>query len=143
MYIADVAAGDVILFSGEAPIHRFVRKHTGSAWVQVGIVIELPAHQSLFLFECTSRPVCSDIETGTLLPGVRTTPLKSRIEAAEGAIAVRKLTPSLTRNLKLELAIFRKSICGLPFDFSKRSSRLTLGGRIPSLTELPLPAAAW
>jgi hypothetical protein len=126
MELADVVAGDVIVFSGEAPIHRFVQRHTGSPWVQAGIVVELPDHRDPFLLESTSRPVCSDIENGTLLPGVRTTPLRSRIESAEGAAAVRKLIPPLAHDLKRKLAFFRKSVVGLPFNFSRRSIRATL-----------------
>lgn len=126
MDMADVVGGDVILFSGDTPIHRFVRKHTGSPWVQAGIVVELPNQRDLFLLESTSRPVCPDIESGTLLPGVRTTPLRIRIEATEGAAAVRKLIPRLTDELIRELAGYRERTLGLPFDFSTRSIRRTL-----------------
>lgn len=126
MDIADLVGGDLILFSGEAPIHRFVRKHTDSPWVQAAIVIEVPSHPHPFLFESTSRPICHDIESGTLLPGVRTTPLRVRIEATQGAAACRKLIPPLTVELKRELARFRKRVLGLPFDFSARSTRRTL-----------------
>lgn len=119
-------SGDLILFSGGAPIHRFVRKHTGSPWVQAGVVVELPGQRNPFLLESTSRPVCPDIENGTLLPGVRTTPLGIRIEATEGAAALRKLVPPLTDQLRRELAGFRERVLGLPFDFSTLSSRRTL-----------------
>jgi hypothetical protein len=69
MDITNVVGGDVIIFSGEAPIHRFVRKHTGSPWVQAGIVVELRGQPDPFLLESTSRPVCPGLESGTLLPG--------------------------------------------------------------------------
>jgi len=123
---AVVQTGDILLFSGDDAIHHFVAKHTGTPWVQVALVVDLPDHNESCLLECNSRPRCADVERGTILPGVRTVPFVTRVETAEGAVALRRLTPELTPDLKQKLFAFRQSVKGLPFDFSMHSSRRTL-----------------
>jgi hypothetical protein len=118
--------GDVLLFSGDTPIHRLVQKLTRSLWTQVGLVLHLPNSEELSLLEATSIPNSPDIDTGAYTPGVRTTPLSARLLSFKGVVASRSLCPQLESKSIERFVEFRRTVFGRPFDFSLLSARKSI-----------------
>jgi hypothetical protein len=118
--------GDIVLFSGHTPIHRLIQKLTSNLWSQVALVLSLPDRSELLLLEANSLPISPDVDTGAYSPGVRTTSLSARLLNFEGIVASRSLCPALERRSIEGLVAFRRSVIGLPFDFSLLSARKSI-----------------
>jgi hypothetical protein len=123
---APLTAGDVLLFSGDRPIYRRFQALMKSPWGQVGIVVCSPEAREPCLLMSTSLPISPNVETGVPQAGVWTTLLHLTVEAFEGMISARRLSPPLSPELRDRLSGFRRAIVGRPFDFSMLSARRSL-----------------
>ena len=119
MIETDLESGDVILFSGETPLHKRIQSFLGSSWSQVGMLLRWPLSGELVVFESTKVSVCNDVEAGKVLYGVQLVRFVDRIERFQGSVAVRKLLPPLSPQQVAVLLAFYKEVKGRPYNDCK------------------------
>jgi hypothetical protein len=115
----ELQSGDVILFSGLHHLHLRQQQITGCPWAQVALVIRLSCVPWPLLFESTKISTCLDVKTGTVVQGVQLVRASERFSSFEGMVALRKLTPALSENLRCRLTCFAEEVHGWPFNDSK------------------------
>lgn len=90
--LADLATGDVVLFSGRTLAARLVQLWTGSYWSHVGLVVRLPEYGDVpLLWEATRASRVADIGLGAHFDGVQLVPLAEKLASYPGEVAVRRL----------------------------------------------------
>ena len=113
----DPAIGDILLYAGSHPLHRFQQERTGCPWGQVGMVLGLPG--GLCVFESTKIATSKDIKTGSVMIGVQLVDLVERISSFPGLVACRRLQPALPQAMAEKLLAFAHDSHGQPFNDNK------------------------
>jgi hypothetical protein len=117
--ISNLRSGDLILYSGQHPLHRLQQERTGCPWAQVGLVVRLPGEAGPVVFESTKVSRARDVRTGTVVRGVQLVRCSERIASFEGAVAFRGLSPALPDDLEARLLLFAERMHGRPFNENK------------------------
>jgi hypothetical protein len=117
--VIDLRSGDLILYSGQHPIHRWQQKRTGCRWAQVGLVLRLPGEMETVVFEATKLSRAHDVRTGTIVQGVQVVHLSERVASFDGPVAFRRLSPPLSNDLETRLLLFADQMHGRPFNENK------------------------
>ena len=115
----ELGSGDVILYSGNHPLHLRQQEVTGCPWSQVGLVLRSPNNSQAFVFESTKLSGCRDIKKGEIFQGVQIGRLDDRVDTFEGKVAVRQILPRLTSRIVVRLSHFAEQVHGRPFNDSK------------------------
>ena len=115
----NLSSGDVILYSGDHPLHLRQQEVTGCPWSQVGLVLRSPINSQLFVFESTKLSVCRDVKKRAIVHGVQIARLEDRVDSFEGKVVVRRIVPSFSRRTVSRLHLFAEEVHGRPFNDSK------------------------
>jgi hypothetical protein len=115
----NLRSGDLILYSGDHPLHRLQQERTGCPWAQVGLILRLPGETGPLVFESTKVSRACDVRARTVIPGVQMVNLSERIASFEGTVAFRKLSPVLPSDLETRLLLFADRMHGRPFNDNK------------------------
>jgi hypothetical protein len=117
-FAGEIATGDVLLFCGSHPLHRRQQEVSGCPWAQVALAVLLTDGREL-VFEATRLSNCPDVLRGEVVQGVQLACLSTRVDAFEGAVAVRRLDPPLCPRRVARLVEFVREVHGLPFNDSR------------------------
>lgn len=108
---ADLDTFDLLLWSGNSRLSKFIQYGTGSQWSHVGMVIKMPG-DLLMLWESTIHDATTDTPP---VDGVQLTPLSKSIT---GHMAVRRMECQRTPEMYDRLWEVRKELDGRPFEAS-------------------------
>lgn len=100
---------DLVLWSGNGRLSRFIQYGTRSTWSHVGLVVKMPG-DILMLWESTIHS-----SEGNVVDGVQFTPLSLSIM---GDMAVRRMTANRTPDMFDKLMAVRAELDGRPFERS-------------------------
>ncbi|MEM1098433.1 MAG: hypothetical protein AAGH92_06540 [Planctomycetota bacterium] len=109
--------GDVVLFSGRAPVSRLIQWVTGGPWSHVGLIVRLREFDdAVMLWESTTLTDVSDVQRGRPVRGVQLVPLSQRLVQYDGDVAVRQLHRPLTFGQRDRLAALRHRLSRRPYE---------------------------
>ena len=114
--------GDLILFSGDHPVHVRQEMVTGCRWAQVAMVVGRPDHRGPVVFESTTLSPCRDIFTGHQHRGVQLAGWSERVSTFTGWIALRRWAAALDDATLSRLNAFVDEVHGRPFDENPRNA---------------------
>lgn len=99
---AELQTGDLILFSGQYPISKFVQKLEHSMWSHVAMVVRLPEWEEPLLWESTALTNLEDVLVHDHLTGPKLVDLKQRLETYGSDVTPYVPPRYAVRPLKLE-----------------------------------------
>ena len=105
--------GDIVLFSGKGGISAGIKWFTTSRWSHVGMVLKLPDHDLIMLWESTTL---SDLSNSV---GVQLVPLSARLNTYGGEVAIRQLSIFLDGDERARLNALRRELTGRPYEANK------------------------
>ncbi|MEM7576402.1 MAG: hypothetical protein AAF328_02910 [Planctomycetota bacterium] len=109
--------GDLVLFSGRAPVSRLIQLFTAGPWSHVGMVVRLSEFDdAVMLWESTTLTTLPDVERGRPIRGVQLVPLSQRLAHYEGSAAVRHLHRPVTFGQRDALASLRHRLARRPYE---------------------------
>ena len=112
--------GDIVLFSGGGFTSNLIKFGTLSEWSHIGLVLKLPEHDLILLWESTTLSKTKDIRTGKLHSGVQLVSLRDRISNYKGDVAIRLLQgANLSQEALKRLMELRIQLRGKPYEQSK------------------------
>lgn len=129
--------GDLILFSGQYRMSKFVEWLEGSKWSHVTMVVRLPGFDEPLLYEATDLINLPDLLENDYITGPKVVDLKKRLETYGDDVvpyspplyAVRRLIgPEISSETEIVLSIL-KNLHGLPNPSSKEMFFEVLVGR--------------
>lgn len=112
----ELDTGDVLLFSGRAPVSRLIQIGTGSKWSHIGQVIKDKEHDLLMSWESTKLVDQPSLDSGIVETGVMILNLGRRIAEYDGEIAVRKLRVPLTPIQIAQMMEMRQRVRKVPYE---------------------------
>ncbi|WGV98849.1 hypothetical protein QF117_10525 [Vibrio sp. YMD68] len=124
--------GDIVLFSGkgivstgikrgQALLARFMgnRGEKNWKWSHIGIVLKLPAYDTVMLWESTTLSNIRCVELGRQHKGVQLVPLSERIASYDGEVCIRQLTSDIPELQRIvALSGLREKLKGAPYEKS-------------------------
>ncbi|WP_052384164.1 hypothetical protein [Litchfieldella xinjiangensis] len=129
--IAQLKSGDLIFFAGSGRRSALIKRFTRSKWSHIGMVLHLDAFPYPLLFESTAQAGAVDIERREIVSGVQIVPLKQRIAAYPGEVAVRSLDQPPSAQRYAALLSLREELRGRPYErCSKQLFRSAYDGPI-------------
>lgn len=111
--------GDIILFSGNSGVSKFIRFFSASRWSHVGMVVRIDDWDAILLWESTSLSGVKDAMDKIPKKGVQTVYLSQRVETYNGDLALRPLNKPITDTMKQALVSLRKKLKNRPYEKSK------------------------
>jgi len=108
--------GDLVFFAGSGRRSALIKRFTRSKWSHIGIVLDLDTCPYPLLFESTAQAGAEDIDSGEVVSGVQVVPLKQRIEAYSGEVAVRSLNPVPNAQRYAALVALREELRDRPYE---------------------------
>lgn len=114
--MAQFNTGDLVLFAGSGRRSALIKRFTRSKWSHIGMVLHLDDYPYPLLFESTAQAGAKDIERGEIVSGVQVVPLKQRIEAYIGKVAVRSLDHVPSAQRYAALAALREELRDRPYE---------------------------
>lgn len=109
--------GDLVLFSGTAPVSRLIQLFTAGPWSHVGLIVRLREfNDAVMLWESTTLTDVPDVRRGRPVRGVQLVPLSQRLASYDGEVAVRQLQKPLTFGQRDRLATLRHRLSRRPYE---------------------------
>ncbi len=116
----NIKTGDIVLFSGKGAISHGIKLFTLSKWSHVGMVLQLPDSDTVFLWESTTLANLADAIDGTKKKGVQLVLLSDRLKSYKGDASVRHLKGiTVDKNKYKTLMAFRKEVRNRPYEKSE------------------------
>lgn len=118
---SDLKTGDIVLYSGNAPISTIIKIATSSKWSHVGMVVRVPDLLFVSVWESTKQGThLLDLDSGQIRKGVQLVPLSDRILTYGGRIALRRLEGANLQNPDYErLWALRQKLSKRPYETDK------------------------
>ncbi|MEM8782439.1 MAG: hypothetical protein AAGE65_06225 [Planctomycetota bacterium] len=113
-------SGDLVLFSGTAPVSRLIQLFTAGPWSHVGVIVRLKEFDdAVMLWESTTLTDVPDGEFGRPIRGVQLVPLSLRLSNYDGDVAIRQLARPITSGQRHALAALRHRLARRPYEREK------------------------
>jgi hypothetical protein len=109
-------SGDLVLFGGDSPVCRRLKRLMRSRWSHVGLVARAAGIDRPLLWEATADTDLKDVVTGQVKAGVQMVDLEEWITHYAGETAIRKLRVERTAEMRAALASFLQEVHGRPYE---------------------------
>ena len=110
--------GDLVLFSGKCHVAKLIKIISWSKWSHVGMIInDDPNHNFPLLYESTHNKSIKGLDVGRHTEGVQVVPFAERLQAYNGAVAIRRVIEPCYAN-RHRLRLYRSEMVGVPFEES-------------------------
>lgn len=117
--LPNLKTGDLILYGGDSPLCKRLKRITGSRWSHVAMIARLHQDERPLLWEATANSDLEDVLTGKIQPGVQLVDLENWIVHYAGETAIRRLQVDRTKEMESSLIAFFKEVHGRPYELSR------------------------